>query len=266
MNFSSGTRTFNIQSGGGAVDVEIDAAIAGTTGGLIKAGSGTLFLTGVNTFTGSISITGGVLEVNSAANLGSAANIVTLSGGTLQFFKSFDPSANGISVPAASSLDTLSNNVPIAGPINGAGSITKLGAGTLSLNAVNGFSGGLAIDAGTVQVSSDADLGAAGMPVTLAGGTLNITASINSARPFSFILGGGTLNAGTGTVALSNSVNFSANLTLTAGTLFLNESTGVAVVVGSPTLTIMPGAALVDGGTIDAVYQGGSRRHGEGTS
>ena len=49
------------------------------TGGLAKSGSGTLTLTGANTFSGATSITGGLLRLN-----GSAANSAfTVSGGTL---------------------------------------------------------------------------------------------------------------------------------------------------------------------------------------
>src|SRR5205807_1801930 len=61
-------------------------------------------------------------------------------------------------------------NLTINSPISGSGGVVKGAGGTLLLNGNNTFTGGLTIGSGTVQFSSDANLGAAGQPVTLLGG------------------------------------------------------------------------------------------------
>ena len=161
---------FNIASGNVStgIDMQIAANISG--GSFTKAGSGLLYLTGVNTFTGPITVSGGVLRVDSSGNL--AGNPVNLAGGTLQFSQAFVASPTGALSLATglSNVDTGSNTVIETGGINGSGGLVKIGTGTLVLNGTNGFTGGLAIDGGTVQVSSDAALGGSTGPITLAGG------------------------------------------------------------------------------------------------
>ena len=234
--------------------MQISAAISGTIG-ITKSGAGILYLSGVNTFSGPISINQGILEVNSLVNLGNSANAVTLNGGTLQFFSAFDPAPAGtIVLTAASAVDTQANNVPIAEPITGVGAFTKVGTGTLMLAGSNTFSGGLMIDMGAVQVGTDASLGAAGKAVTLAGGTLASSAPLNPARQIVVNSSGGAIDASKGMVTLSTAPAFTGNLALDGGTLNLNTTNGISSVTGSPTLTIMPDATLLDGGTVDILH------------
>src|SRR5262249_4470943 len=62
IDLGSATRTFTITNGTPAVDVSILAPITGT-GGLTKAGAGTLQLSGADTYTGGTTITAGTLTV-----------------------------------------------------------------------------------------------------------------------------------------------------------------------------------------------------------
>ncbi len=73
--------------------VVISNVLAGATG-LIKSGAGTLSLTGVNTFTGGITVNGGVLDTSSANNT-LVRQFVTLSnGGTWKFGTGTNVAAN----------------------------------------------------------------------------------------------------------------------------------------------------------------------------
>ena len=54
--------------------------------------------------------------------------------------------------------------------------------GLLILTAANTYTGGTAINAGTLQISSDANLGAAAGGLSLNGGTLHTTADITTSR------------------------------------------------------------------------------------
>ncbi|MEG6528996.1 autotransporter-associated beta strand repeat-containing protein, partial [Bordetella bronchiseptica] len=53
------------------------------------------------------------------------------------------------------------------GDIGGAGALVKTGQGTLVLDGDNQYAGGTTVNAGTVQVSRDANLGAAAGAVAL---------------------------------------------------------------------------------------------------
>ncbi|MCS7305198.1 MAG: autotransporter-associated beta strand repeat-containing protein, partial [Thermoguttaceae bacterium] len=115
-NASGGTRGYEIAGGGytltlatptinvnyttptGAPHPTISAPIAGIAG-LTKTGSGTLRLTGVNTFTGGITVNAGALEITPASgNLPS--NNITLGGGTARIYGASttvqDPGVNGL--------------------------------------------------------------------------------------------------------------------------------------------------------------------------
>ena len=163
------------------------------TGGLTKAGGGTLTVLTANTYTGPTTITGGTLAVgalgdggspSSIGAAGTAASNLVLNGGTLALVgeqtntnRSMTLGASGgtLSVPASKSLQ-------ISGQITGSGSLTKTGAGTLTLASANNFTGGIFISEGKVFLPSDtANVSGLGSGlVTLNGGTLSMGDNIDT--------------------------------------------------------------------------------------
>ena len=225
----------------------INAAISGA-GGLDKTDAGTLVLGGSNTYTGGTFVHGGVLSVSADDNLGAAGTRVTLDGGTLSVAgtgfnttaRAFTLGANGGSLDIADAGNTFN----LAQTLDGGG-LSKLGAGTLVLGGANTYSGGTAVQSGTLSVSADQNLGAAAGGLTLNGTTLQVTGTAfnTTARNVTLVNGGSIdiVDAGN-TLDFTQAVSGDGGLTkLGAGTLALSG-------VNSYT-----GGTSVQGGTLSVV-------------
>lgn len=183
---------------------------------------------------------------NAAGTIPSAWNSMTavfggLSGGTvtvagtmsvagLQFTTTGYTLAGGmleISDPSTGLLADAGVTATIASTITGDGGLVKQGAGTVVLSGTNDFEGGTQILAGTLQVSADANLGAAAGELTLNGGTLATTASFDTGRGVT-LTGSGTLAVASGTtLGLTGTVGGSGALIKQgAGTLALSGTNG----------------------------------------
>ena len=152
------------------------------------AGSGTVTLSGDNTYTGGTVLDGGVLDfANGSLPFSTTAPDITFAGGTLQWApgNTEDVSA-GIAPVAAGetiSLDTNGNNVTLASPLSGDGGLTAVGTGTLTLTAANTYAGGTDVEDGTVVAGSSSALGTGSL--TMADGTASwaaVAAKLSWAR------------------------------------------------------------------------------------
>jgi outer membrane autotransporter protein len=145
---------------------------SGTGGSLIKVGTGTLTLTGLNTYSGGTSFNGGVVAVNSDLNLGTGP--LSFNGGTLEALTA----GGGITSRKAITLNPTGGTFLADGEtvsllsaaIGGAGSLTKDGAGSLALTGTNIYAGGTVLNAGTLIVNGAQALGLGN--VTVNGGVL----------------------------------------------------------------------------------------------
>lgn len=182
---------------------------------LIKEGGGTLTLTGGATLAGS-TIASGMLQIGNGGTSGSLSGDVV--NNSLLSFK-------------------RSDNLTFSGTISGAGAVIQAGSGVTTLTATNSYGGGTAILAGTLQVSADANLGAAGTPVSFFGGRLRFGAGFTLDRAL-LLAGNGTVDtngfdtraaggiygvgdlikAGTGSLTLAGP-SFYRNTIVHAGTL-----------------------------------------------
>src|SRR6185503_7269081 len=146
------------------------------SGVVVQNGPGTLTLTGTNTFTGLVSVVAdGTLAVAADNNLGAGAALF-IANATLKFLSSFDLDGNrAFTVTDNARIDTNGFNTTVGQSIGDdfvPGSLTKVGAGTLTPSGNNSFSGGIAVNGGTLSVSADNQLGAATGGVSVDGGTL----------------------------------------------------------------------------------------------
>lgn len=151
---------------------------AGGTVSVTKNGPGTLVLAGTTSdYSGGTFINGGIVRISADRSLGAVpasaqAGNITFNGGTLQWGASLTLSSNrGITLQAGGgTLDVQAQTTTYGGSISGAGALTKLGTGTLTLSGSNSYTGETLVNAGTLAVNHNQALGSALGTTTVASG------------------------------------------------------------------------------------------------
>ena len=231
--------------------------IAGS-GSLLKASSGTLTLSGTNTYSGGTTINtgGGTLAINyggdgvhnSAIGTGpltintgaqldnTSGQPITLLTPITNFWNdswtflgtaslNLGPApvtlGNGLVV-----LTVAANTLEVDGQIIDSGlgyGIQKQGAGTLTLSNLNAFAGGVDVEAGTLNINSDGAVGSGKLTFGSAAATIDNTSgasvALSSIQPSSILLKGLTF-LGTTNLDLG-----SAPITVQSGTINLTKNT-----------------------------------------
>ena len=207
------TNTHGHNSSGADLIISGDIGEAAAGSGFTKTGPRTVTLTGTNSFTGPVTVSEGRLVGNTT----SLPTAVTTNA-TLEF----DQAVSGT----------------FANVISGSGSVVKSGAGTLSLNATNTYTGPTTVGAGTLTGSGStvsavtvnrtgAIAGASGNTFTIGGlllnpdGAANFTLGAPSLTPLLSTAGSASANSGL--------VNFSDAGSLAAGTYRLVDYGGTAL-------------------------------------
>ncbi|WP_221032166.1 autotransporter-associated beta strand repeat-containing protein [Actomonas aquatica] len=252
INLNSASLIF-LSSNAGA-DITADSVISGT-GGLTQSGSGTLNLSGINTYAGSTSVSAGTLSISSANALGTTGSGTTVSSGaTLALagsgttFAAESLTLNGTGASGAGALantsgnNTYTGNISLAsastvtvasgttltttGTLSGTGNLTKSGAGILDLSSgSNSFSGSTTVSAGTLRASAAGALGSTSGVTVNSGGTLALATSSGTYTPSLTLNGTGTASSG----ALANTTG--ANTW--SGNITLASSSSIDVAAGS---------------------------------
>jgi len=144
---------------------------------------------GANTFRAKIQLNRGAIVVGNPLGLGDTANLVYLDGngntalGDLRFAVSMTLT-NAVTLSNnPSPINTDVNAVSLAGVVSGTGSqpLTKLGSGTLTLLAANTYSGGTALNAGSLTINGGSALGSGTLSVNLVNSGIFLTVANNGA-------------------------------------------------------------------------------------
>lgn len=234
-------------NGGGVLWVEghdvtatISAPITGT-GGIEKVGTGTLILSGANSYVGGTKISGGFVSVASAASLGDAGNVLTLASGGLETTGSFTLGSAVVIEGFGSLKPGAGETLGLSGTISGTGGLRKEGLGTLVLSGTNTYAGETVIAEGTLQVQGGAAISNASAVRIEAAGTLQLGAN----EGIGSLAGSGTVNLQTHTL----SAGYDATNTTFSGVL---SGTGALVKMGAGTLTLTGSNSYSGGTTISA--------------
>ena len=210
----------NVYADGGIIDGAL-----GSGNHFIKAGAGTLFLTGTNTFSGSLTVNGGLLAVNSTADFGNATSINLPGGGLAIWENSFTLTRNVGMHGGNGHFDVLGGltlTQDAVSTFDGTSSLVKRGLGTMILNGSNAMTGVFMGD-GVLQINSQFALGDAATTSALSfGGDVTIGGASSVTR-----YTGGTLRiaftgaTNRGAVFNNNgNTNFSGGIDVTAGNTF----------------------------------------------
>jgi autotransporter-associated beta strand protein len=207
--------------------------------GLAKLGSGTLRLSGNNTFTGGVTVTSGTLLVASDSALGTGT--LTINGGAVDL-----------------GTFSISNKINlVAGSLSMTGNLTIGSTGLVGQN-INLDSTKFLIVSGTTTIDPDGTL-------IVSGGTLS-TSTLAGAAAFTFmsgtldITGSGGMTIGSGSLA-GASYSLGANDHLNVTNLLHIDATGRLT---NPGGNVTAGSMLIDAGGLWTVANGGVQSVGTG--
>jgi autotransporter-associated beta strand protein len=237
---STGATVFTISAATGTTT--INANLAGVGAGLWKSGAGTLVLAGTNTYSGGTSLMAGTLQIASDAALGASTAGLSINPGA-GLTATLTAGDDGITLGATRSIslvtgtacfDTNSNNMTIASGIGGIGQLEKTGAGTLTLNGTNTYTGLTTISAGTLAISGGSAIANTGI-VTLAN-TAGVVFSVLGSETIASLRGGGT-TGGTTSIAAGQTLTVAESGTNTYAGALANSGNFIMSGAGSLTMT-----------------------------
>jgi fibronectin-binding autotransporter adhesin len=248
---TASTETFTFAgSNNGSVTGIISDGTGGGKVAVTKDGTGTWTLSGVNTYTGGTNINAGILNLGSAQTavggpLGGTGGVstvgtITFNGGILQFSANNNTdysSRFSNTAGQAFNIDTNGQNVTFTSQIistagGAAGTLTKLGTGTLTLtSSLSRYTGATTIDGGTLTATTIAN----------GGSDSSIGRSTNAAT--NLVFGGGTLQ------------HTAANVASTDRLFTIGDASGLTATIDSSavsstnTLSFSNGGSIAFGGT-----------------
>ena len=223
ISLGTSNGTFSVDP---SITLNYAGVIAGT-GGMSKSGSGTLALTGANTYSGSTNVTAGTLQIGAGSTAGSinGSSAVNISSG-------------------ATFLINRSDNVTLANAISGSGNLSTVGSNVTTLTGPTTYAGTTNVTNGSIVFTNNATPSTSGF---IGNGTVVIqpngsaftsasTLSYSYANTLTSLTVGNATSTSNADLTVSSAINISGPISLYGGNVTLNAglaSTGA----GSAVLT-----------------------------
>jgi len=195
---TAASQQYNIDTNGQTVALASNLTSSG--GQLSKIGTGTLTVSGINTYSGPTNVGAGTLQAGAAAGghaFGTNSAVTVVSGATLAL-NGYNQSIGSLTGAGQVSLgsNTLTvggaGSTTYSGAIGGVnGNLTKIGSDTLELTHANTFSGLTTVSVGTLKASA---VGALASSINVSQGASLLLNASGAANGDSLTLAGGTLN------------------------------------------------------------------------
>jgi autotransporter-associated beta strand protein len=218
-------------------------AFTGSGDGITKSGTGTLILLANNSYNGTTIINTGTLQIGNGGATGSlsTSSAITVNG-TLAFNRTGDV-VQGTNFSSAS--------------ISGTGSLVQNGAGTLTLNAANTYSGGTTLNTGTLVIGNTAAAGTGTITQSSGSsllkfdtsGTISNNMSIYNVASNQTMTLSGSITAQNTTYDVASGTTLSINGTISGSGGMTKNGTGTLTLTGNNTFT---GNTTINSGTLRA--------------
>ena len=215
-------------SGNLTVNVPIIGAFA-----VNLTGTGTLVLSGTNTFSAGANLNGGILNLGVAETAGvggplGTSGAISFGGGTLQFSSAnvYDYSSRfSTAASQAFSFDTAGQTMTFATALTSSGgTLTKSGLGTLTLSGANNYNGLTTVAAGGLVLSSG-HVGGGAFTVN-DGASFGVNRNVNASMPVSSLILGTSLGT---TMNITLPAGNPSSEVITAGSLTLNGTNSIGI-------------------------------------
>jgi autotransporter-associated beta strand protein len=236
------------------------------TGSFTKSSHGTLWLNGVNDYTGATTIAAGEIIVgvtnalpNTSLTLSGTSKLLLIFGDVTQQVGSLSgASGNKINLLNGSNVLTVTQlaDATYSGTIIGAGALTKEGSSILTLSGSNTYTGKTTINAGTIKIGAGNVMPDTSTVFIASGASLNVNDQVDTIGSLS---GAGNITLGTATpnsaVLTVNQFTFGDYSGAISGNgSFIKSSYGVLRLTSANTYT---GTTSVTGGDLIIMINGG---------
>lgn len=275
LNNGATAATLTIGSGNGDMTLASVIQDGTSTLALAKTGTGTLALTGDNTYSGGTTILGGTIMGGKTAVFGPTTSNLTFNGAdaTLKLSATVNNSPRNYVMTQTGTIDTNGFNLTHVGAISGAGGLNKTGAGILRLQGTNTYAGTTTINAGTLEVdSNDAISDIGGVVLADAAGAM-FKLGVNHSETIGSLSGGGAQGGNVDMQGLSltlggndASTTFGGQWLGGAGSQLIKVGTGTLTLTNTATNDNFTGEVLINGGAIsisavESLGKRGTTRH-----